>query len=55
MKNADIIHTLAQKVIDTIYGEWYHEGHIEFEHSSDFAFSLDGKMYQVILKDCGKE
>lgn len=55
MKNCDIIEALAQKVIDTIYGEWHHEGHIEMEHSGDFAFSLDGRMYQVILKNCGEE
>lgn len=55
MKSCYIIEALAQKVIDTIFDEWHHDGHIEMEHSDDFAFSLDGHMYQVILKDCGEE
>lgn len=54
MSNDVIIHTLAQKVTDTIYDEWHHDGHIEVEHFSDFSFTLDGRCYQVILKDCGK-
>lgn len=51
MKNCDIIHALAQKVIDTIYDEWHHEGHIDVEHSNDFEFTLDGKRYCVVLKE----
>ncbi len=54
MKNCDITHALAQKVVDTIYGEWHHEGHIEVEHSDDFWFTLDGRLYcaKVIDVDC---
>ena len=51
MKNCDIIEALAQKVIDTIYGEWHHEGHIEVEHSDDFCFTLDGRLYKVTLEE----
>lgn len=51
MKNCDIIHTLAQSVIDTIYTDWHHEGRIEAEHSNDFEFTLDGKRYYVVLKE----
>ena len=55
MKNCDIIHALSQKIIDTVYGEWYHEGHIELEHSNDFEFVLDGKRYYVVLKELEQE
>lgn len=51
MKNIDIIEALAQKVIDTIYGDWKHDGHIEVEHSDDFWFTLDGRLYKVSLED----
>ena len=51
MMNCDIIHELAQKVIDTIYGEGHHDGHIEAEHSNDFEFTLDGKCYYIVLKE----
>lgn len=40
MKNCDIIRELAQKVIDTIYTDWHHDGHIEAEDDSYFAFTL---------------
>ena len=43
--------TLAQKVIDTIYGDWHHEGHIELEHTDDFYFTLDGKLYCVQVRE----
>ena len=42
---------LAQKVIDTIYGDWHHEGHIELEHTDDFYFTLDGKLYCVKVRE----
>lgn len=51
MKNCDIIHAIAQKVVDTIYDEWHHDGHIEVEHSDDFWFTLDGRLYSVKLTD----
>ena len=51
MKNCDIIHEFAQKVIDTLYTDWHHDGHIEVEHSNDFEFTLDGKRYYVVLKE----
>jgi len=46
-----ITNTLAQKVIDTIYNEWHHEGHIEIEHTDDFYFTLDGKLYCVQVRE----
>lgn len=49
MQSCDIIHELAQKVIDTIYTDWHHDGHIEAEGSEDFEFTLDGKRYRVLL------
>ena len=51
MKNCDIVATLTQKVIDTIYTDWHHDGYIEIEHSDDFEFTLDGKRYRVVLKE----
>jgi len=51
MKTIDITEALAQKVIDIIYGEWHHEGHIEVEHSDDFWFTLDGRLYKVKIQD----
>ena len=51
MQNCDIIEALAQKVIDTIYSEWHHDGHIEVEHSNNFWFTLDGRLYKVELED----
>ena len=51
MKNCDIIRELAQKVIDTIYTDWHHDGHIEAENSNDFEFTLDGKRYYVVLEE----
>ena len=46
-----ITNTLAQKVIDTIYDEWHHEGHIEVEHTDDFYFTIDGKLYCVKVRE----
>lgn len=54
MKNCDIIHALAQKLIDSIYGEWYHEGHIESEESDNFWFTIDGRLYKVKLENRGR-
>ena len=54
MKNSDIIHALAQKVTDTIYKGWHHEGHIENEGLDSFHFTLDGKLYCVVLTEKGE-
>lgn len=51
MKSCDIIRELAQKVIDTLYTDWHHDGHIQVEHSDSFEFTLDGKWYHVALKE----
>ena len=51
MKTVDIIEALAQKVIDTIYDEWHHDGYIEITHSDNFYFTLDGRTYKVTLED----
>jgi len=53
MKNSDIIRALAQKVTDTIYKGWHHEGHIEAEGLSSLHFTLDGKLYCVVLTEKG--
>ena len=37
------------------YDKWHHEGHIEVEHSDDFYFTLDGRLYKVTLEDKGSE
>ena len=51
MKLFDITEALAQKVIDTIYTDWKHEGHIELEHTANFWFTLDGRLYKVTVED----
>ena len=51
MKSCDIIHEFAQKVIDTFYTDWHHEGHIEIEHIDSFEFTLDEKRYRVVLEE----
>lgn len=51
MKLFDITEALAQKVIDTIYTDWKHEGHIELEHTDNFWFTLDGRLYKVTIED----
>lgn len=51
MKSMDIIEALAQKVIDTIYGEWKHEGEIQVEHTDNFWFTLDGRLYKATVED----
>lgn len=51
MKLVDIIEVLAQKVIDTIYSEWRHEGNIQAENTDSFWFTLDGRLYKVIVED----
>lgn len=55
MKTIDIIEALSQKVIDTIYDEWKHEGHIQMEQSDNFLFTLDGRYYKVTVEDIGCE
>lgn len=47
MKVIDIVECLAQKVIDTIYTDWKHDGHIEVEHSDDFYCNIDGVLYKI--------
>lgn len=51
MQIYDIIAALAEKVIDTIYTERRHEGHIEIEHTDNFYFTLDGRLYKVTVED----
>ncbi len=55
MKTIDIVEALAQKVIDTIYDEWHHEGHIQLEHTDNFWFTLDGRLYKVSVQDVDYE
>ena len=51
MKSCDIIHEFAQKVIDTFYTDWHHEGQIEIEHSDSFEFKKKKKRYRVALEE----
>lgn len=55
MKMIDITDALVQKVVDTIYDEWKHEGNIQVEHTGDFLFSLDGRLYRVTIEDVGRD
>ena len=51
MKSCDIIREFAQKVIDTFYTDWHHEGHIDLELFDSFEFTLDEKRYRVALEE----
>lgn len=51
MKIGIITDTLLQAVVDTIYDKWHHEGRIEVEHTNDFYFTLDEKLYCVQIKE----
>ena len=55
MKTQDIVHALAEKVEDTIYKEWHHEGYLELEQSDRFWFTLDGRLYKVTIEDIDAE
>ena len=56
MKIGDITATLAQKaVVNVIYKEWLHEGHIDIEHTEDFRCVIDGKLYEITVREVGKE
>ena len=56
MKIGDITATLAKKaVVNVIYKEWLHEGHIDIEHTEDFRCVIDGKLYEITVREVGKE
>ena len=55
MKTADITNALVRKVVDTIFKEWKHEGHIDIEHTEDFRCVIDGKLYEVTVREVWKE
>lgn len=56
MKISDITATLAKKaVVNVIYKEWLHEGHIDIEHTEDFRCVIDGKLYEITVREVGKE
>ena len=55
MKIGDITATLAKKaVVNVIYKEWLHEGHIDIEHTEDFRCVIDGKLYEITVREVGK-
>lgn len=47
-----ITDALVDKVNDTIYIEWKHEGYITLQHSTEFFCIIDDKMYKVSVKEC---
>ena len=54
MKIGDITATLAKKaVVNVIYKEWLHEGHIDIEHTEDFRCVIDGKLYEITVREVG--
>lgn len=56
MKIGDITTTLAKKaIVNVIYKEWLHEGHIDIEHTEDFRCVIDGKLYEITVREVGKE
>ena len=56
MKIGDITATLAKKaVVNVIYKEWLHEGHIDIEHTEDFRCVIDGKLYEITVREVGND
>lgn len=55
MKTQYIVCALAEKVEDTIYKEWHHEGYLELEQTDRFWFTLDGRLYKVTIEDIDAE
>ena len=47
-----ITDALVDKVIDTIYTEWKHEGYVTLQHSTEFFCIIDDKMYKVSVTEC---
>lgn len=54
MHITDITVALSQKVIDTIYTDWKHEGHIEVEHGENFYCTIDDRLYKVTVEEVEK-
>ena len=38
-----------------IYKEWLHEGHIDIEHTEDFRCVIDGKLYEITVREVGND
>lgn len=55
MRIGDITDTLLEKVCETIFEEWKHEGYIEIQHCDNFWFTLDGRLYKVTVQDVDAE
>lgn len=56
MKIGDITATLVKKaVVNVIYKEWLHEGHIDIEHTEDFRCVIDGKLYEITVREVGND
>ena len=51
METDIIIHEMAEQVINKIYDEWHHDGHIQCEYYDSFDFVLDGKYYRVKIEE----
>lgn len=47
-----ITDALVDKVCDTIYVEWHHEGFITLQHSTEFFCVIDDKMYKISVTEC---
>ena len=55
MKPCDITEALVDKVCETIYGEWKHEGYIMLQHSDEFFCDIDDKTYKICVKECAED
>ena len=56
MKIGDITATLVKKaVVNVIYKEWLHDGHIDIEHTEDFRCVIDGKLYEITVREVGND
>lgn len=51
MKIGDITDAFVQKTLDTIFEEWKHEGHIDFHHTEAFRCVIDGRLYEITVRE----
>ena len=51
MKNCDIVETFVTAVEEVIFKQWRHEGFIGGFTSDKANFEIDGKEYDLVLKE----
>ena len=56
MKTTGITNALVRKmlVLDAIYQEWKHEGYIDIEHTDNFRCVINGRLYEITVREIGE-